>query len=244
MTHAVVRLMTDFIVDLIAAGGYLGIVVLMVIENVFPPIPSEVIMGLGGMPVARGQMEFWPLMLAGTRRHDRSATMSGTGSADSWGYQRLAPLVDRHGRWLTIEWQRRRARARASSGGTASGSSSCSASRRSCRTIISLPAGLTHMTRWHFLLWTAAGAAIWNALLVAAPAMCLGAQFRGDRSLRRGRRRVVVLVAIALAYIWRVASPGRPRRRERLSSALARMSVPIDVEQRARHRPRYRSASS
>ena len=58
--------MQDFIIEAIAFGGYIGIALLMAIENVFPPIPSEVIMGIGGVLVARGQMEFWPLMIAGT----------------------------------------------------------------------------------------------------------------------------------------------------------------------------------
>ena len=58
--------MHDLILRLIEQGGYLGIFVLMVIENVFPPIPSEVIMGYGGVAVARGTMEFWPLLLVGT----------------------------------------------------------------------------------------------------------------------------------------------------------------------------------
>ena len=39
--------MTEFILDLIQAWGYWGIAVLMFLENVFPPVPSEVIMGLG-----------------------------------------------------------------------------------------------------------------------------------------------------------------------------------------------------
>ena len=58
--------MHEFIIEAIARGGYLGILLLMAIENVFPPIPSEVIMGLGGVLVARGTMEFWPLLAAGT----------------------------------------------------------------------------------------------------------------------------------------------------------------------------------
>ena len=54
------------IVDAITRGGYLGIALLMAIENIFPPIPSEVIMGVGGVLVARGDMAFWPLLLWGT----------------------------------------------------------------------------------------------------------------------------------------------------------------------------------
>ena len=58
--------MNEWIIRLIEQGGYWGIFVLMVVENVFPPIPSEVIMGLGGVAVARGTMSFWPLLLVGT----------------------------------------------------------------------------------------------------------------------------------------------------------------------------------
>ena len=58
--------MNDWIVHLIEGGGYWGIALLMALENVFPPIPSELIMGLGGVAVARGTMRFWPLLFAGT----------------------------------------------------------------------------------------------------------------------------------------------------------------------------------
>src|SRR5690606_26555001 len=96
--------MHEFIIEAIARGGYWGIAVLMAIEHVFPPIPSEVIMGIGGVLVARGSMEFWPLLAAGT-------VGSTLGNyvwywiGDKWGYRRLEPFVARRGRWLTVEWE-------------------------------------------------------------------------------------------------------------------------------------------
>ena len=75
--------MTEWILRLIEQGGYWGIAFLMFIENVFPPIPSEVIMGLGGIAVARGAMEFWPLLLVGTIG-STWATTSGSSRATSW----------------------------------------------------------------------------------------------------------------------------------------------------------------
>ena len=48
--------MNEWIIRLIEQGGYWGVFFLMVIENVFPPIPSEVIMGLSGVAVARGTL--------------------------------------------------------------------------------------------------------------------------------------------------------------------------------------------
>ena len=97
--------MTDFILNLIAWGGYAGIFVLMVLENVFPPIPSEVIMGLGGMAVARGDMSLAPLIATGT--------IGTTVGNLFWywigrriRYDRLRPFVEKHGRWLTLDWKR------------------------------------------------------------------------------------------------------------------------------------------
>jgi membrane protein DedA with SNARE-associated domain len=156
--------MQNLIIDAIALGGYWGIFALMVIENVFPPIPSEVIMGIGGVLVARGQMEFWPLIAAGTL-----GTTVGNyvwfWIGDRWGYKRLEPFIARHGRWLTLDWEHIEK-------GTAffrsHGQWVVFVLRFSpfLRTIISLPAGLSHMSTWRFLLFTTAGAAIWNALLI------------------------------------------------------------------------------
>ena len=50
--------MDHWIIRLIEQGGYWGIAALMIIENIFPPIPSEVIMGVGGIAVSRGSMSF------------------------------------------------------------------------------------------------------------------------------------------------------------------------------------------
>ena len=87
--------MHGLIIEAIARGGYFGIFVLMVIENVFPPIPSEVIMGIGGVLVARGDMTFWPLMIAGT-----AGTVAGNYAwywiGDHWGYERTRPFIDQY----------------------------------------------------------------------------------------------------------------------------------------------------
>ena len=48
--------MDNWIISLIERGGYWGIAFLMALENIIPPIPSELIMGLGGVAVARGTM--------------------------------------------------------------------------------------------------------------------------------------------------------------------------------------------
>ena len=192
--------MNELILRLIEQGGYWGIFFLMVVENVFPPIPSEVIMGLGGIAVARGTMEFWPLLLVGT-------VGSTLGNyvwflvGDKWGYARLQPFVARWGRWLTLEWEDVE---RASAFFRKHGQWVVFFLRFSplLRTMISLPAGLAHMRHWKFLAFTFAGAAIWNTGLIL-----------GGQALARYMEEAAVLmdvvvggtIAVAvLAYVWRV----------------------------------------
>jgi membrane protein DedA with SNARE-associated domain len=156
--------MNEFILRLIEQGGYWGIAFLMVIENVFPPIPSEVIMGMGGMAVARGTMAFWPLLLVGTA----GSTLGNYVwflVGDRLGYARLQPIVERWGRWLTLEWHDVE---RATAFFRRHGQWIVFALRFSpfLRTMISLPAGLAHMKHWKFLVFTFAGAGVWNTLLI------------------------------------------------------------------------------
>lgn len=156
--------MNEFIIRLIEQGGYWGIFALMVIENVFPPIPSEVIMGLGGVAVARGTMAFWPLLVVGTI----GSTLGNYVwflAGDRLGYRRLHPMVTRWGRWLTLEWEDLE---RAIVFFRRHGQWIVFALRFSpfLRTIISLPAGLAHMSHLRFLVFTFAGAAVWNAALI------------------------------------------------------------------------------
>ncbi|WP_170005222.1 DedA family protein [Pseudopontixanthobacter vadosimaris] len=164
--------MHDFIIQAIERGGYIGIALLMAIENVFPPIPSEIIMGIGGLAVARGTMEFWPLLVAGTLG-STAGNYVWFWVGDKWGYERLGPFIDRWGRWLTLDWQHVE-------------SASAFFRRRGewmvfflrfspfLRTMISLPAGLAHMPVWRFLIFTFLGSALWNILLV------LGGQWLGQ----------------------------------------------------------------
>ncbi|QGN53309.1 DedA family protein [Novosphingobium sp. Gsoil 351] len=156
--------MGQWIIELIGRGGYWGIAFLMALENVFPPIPSELIMGVGGLNVARGTMAFWPLLAAGTI----GSTLGNYVwflAGDRLGYARLQPFVRRWGRWLTLEW---RDVERAAAFFRRHGEWIVFGLRFSplLRTMVSLPAGLAHMKHWKFLVFTFAGAAVWNALLI------------------------------------------------------------------------------
>jgi len=199
--------MNDWIISLIEQGGYWGIFALMVLENIFPPIPSELIMGVGGIAVARGSMTFWPLLLAGTV----GSTLGNYAwflVGDRFGYARLRPFVARWGRWLTMDWEDVE---KATAFFRRHGQWVVFAMRFSpfLRTMISLPAGLSHMKAWRFLLFTTAGAAVWNALLIEggrrlAPYL---KQYEHIASWAMGG----LLALILAVYLYRVAT-WKPRK--------------------------------
>lgn len=192
--------MDSFIIEAIARGGYLGIFFLMMLENIFPPIPSEVIMGFGGVLVADGTFSFWPLLFIATLG-TTAGNMIWYWAGHRWGYERLQPFVDRHGRWLTVEW---RDVERAQSYFVKHGHWVVFLFRFSpfMRTIISLPAGLVHMPLGRFLAVTFAGSLIWNGLLIKGGAL-LGAAFADSKEVLAWI--MLGLIGIGLAiYIWRV----------------------------------------
>ena len=192
--------MADWIINLIEQGGYWGIALLMFIENVFPPIPSEVIMGAGGIAVARGTMTFWPLLIAGTLGSTLGNYMWFV-VGDRLGYHRLEPLVARWGRWLTMRWSDVEA---ASKFFQRHGQWVVFVMRFSpfLRTMISLPAGLSHMHHWKFLVFTFAGAAVWNALLILG-GKWLASYFVTVHQYAGAVIGGLVVLAV-LAWLWRV----------------------------------------
>jgi membrane protein DedA with SNARE-associated domain len=194
--------MDEWIITLIEQGGYWGIALLMFLENVFPPIPSELIMGLGGILVARGSMSFLPLLVVGTV----GSTLGNYVwflAGDRLGYQRLEPIVARWGRWLTMEWEDVE---RASRYFRRHGQWIVFAMRFSpfLRTMISLPAGLAHMKHGKFLAFTFAGAAVWNTLLIIG-GRWLNA-YLAETKQWLGWIVVGTLLLVIGAYLWRVAT--------------------------------------
>lgn len=192
--------MANWIVDLIERGGYWGIGLLMFIENVFPPIPSELIMGAGGIAVARGTMKVWPLLIAGTLGSTLGNYLWFV-LGDRWGYQRLEPFVRRRGRWLTMRWSHVE---HATAFFLRHGQWVVFVMRFSplLRTMISLPAGLSHMKHWKFLVFTFAGAAVWNTLLIYGGKWLAG---YFDQMHEVAGALIGGLVALAvLGWLWRV----------------------------------------
>ncbi|OWQ96326.1 DedA family protein [Sphingopyxis witflariensis] len=194
--------MTEFILNLIHSWGYLGIAILMFLENVFPPIPSEVIMSLGGVMVAQGRFDYWTLV---------AVAVAGT-TLGNWvwywvgrwfGYARLKPLIDRYGRWLTLDWDEVE---KLHDWFLRFGSGIVFVFRfvPIARTMVSLPAGMVGMSQVKFLIWTAAGSTIWISAIAGA-GNWFGKQFAEvDRFI--GPLAVVAIGSIVLLYVYRVVT--------------------------------------
>lgn len=188
--------------------GYFGIFLLMVLENVIPPVPSEVIMSVGGIAAGQGRMSFVILVIVGTL----GCTV---GNLFWWeigrrfGYERLKPAVDRWGRWLTMDWQdveKLRSFFDRWGGATVFVFRFMPLGR----TVISIPAGLMHMPFWRFVAYTTAGSLVWNTILVGI-GFWLGTNFETiDHWIAPMVTGIVVLALIA--YVWRVLT-WKPRER-------------------------------
>jgi membrane protein DedA with SNARE-associated domain len=194
--------MFDWITGLVEQTGYLGIALLMLAENVFPPIPSELIMPMAGFAAARGELALVGVLLAGT-----AGSLAG---ALFWyhigrrvGLERLRRWAGRHGRWLTTSPEEL-------DGAAAWFDRHCGKAVLvgrlipAVRTLISVPAGVAGMPVARFLAYSAAGTALWTALLAAAGYL-LEDQYRrvGDYLNPVSD---VILGLIVLGYLYRVAT--------------------------------------
>lgn len=192
--------MANWVMEIIHSTGHAGIVMLMFVENVFPPIPSELIMPLAGYMVTQGRLSFLGIVVAGTFGSVLGALpLYYLGKAI--GEERLKKLADRHGRWLTVS---RRDIERAKRWFDKHGGVAVFICRLipGIRSLISIPAGINRMNLASFLLYTAMGASLWTALLAYAGYL-LGRNF-SDLAEYLDPVANVVLGAVLVAYIVRV----------------------------------------
>ncbi len=146
--------------------GYAAIFAAMFLENLFPPIPSELIMPLGGFYVQQGKLALLPVVLAGLLGTVLGA-LPWYGIGRLVNEQRIEHWLDRHGRWIGISSQElQRSRAWFNRHGTAL--VFWGRLVPGVRTLISVPAGVEMMPLLPFLIWTTAGSLIWTLLLTLA----------------------------------------------------------------------------
>jgi membrane protein DedA with SNARE-associated domain len=191
--------MSEFIIEFITSWGYVGIFLLMVAENVFPPIPSELIMPFAGYVAADGALNVWGIVIAGTL-----GSLVGTSAwylaARLLGLERFTRLCNRLGRVATLSeddidkadyWFKRH-------GGIAV---LLGRLIPAIRTLISVPAGLAVMPFGMFLGISAVGSLAWTGILTGA-GFVLHESYDVVEAWVDPVSTGVVVLAVGL-YIWR-----------------------------------------
>ncbi|MEW6023524.1 MAG: DedA family protein [Pseudomonadota bacterium] len=158
--------MFDFITNFLEKSGYLGVFALMALENIFPPIPSEMIMPFAGFVAARGDLNVVGVLVAGTAGSVVGA-LPWYYAAKVYGCERLKKLAGNHARWLTITPDDID---KALDAFHKHGKKAVLFGRLvpAVRTLISVPAGLGNMNLGQFLLYSTIGSLAWTGLLTAA----------------------------------------------------------------------------
>ena len=185
--------------DILRDFGYAGLFLVMLGETVFPPIPSEAVLPLAGYLVEQGDFRF-PLVLA------TSTAGSVTGAMVLYELARRGgrPFAVRFLRFARLEpekldeaerWFARRGPLVVLVGRCVPG----------VRSLVSLPAGVLHMPRWEYLLFTVIGSLAWNALLIGAGVL-LGSQWeRVSELIGPLSTPLLILAAVVAAslLLWR-----------------------------------------
>lgn len=151
----------DWAVSTMDSLGALGVALLIFLENLFPPIPSEVILPLAGVIAAGPEGSYLAMLLASVAGSVAGAWLL-YGLGRLLGPKRLRrlfirlPLIDVDDYDRTVEWMDRHGYKSVFFGRMVPG----------VRSLISLPAGLYAMPPGMFTVLTAAGSTIWNAVFL------------------------------------------------------------------------------
>jgi membrane protein DedA with SNARE-associated domain len=183
--------------DAVTTLGYPGIFAAMLVECLFPPIPSEVVLPLAGFEVDSGELSFALVVLAATLGSISGALIlyaiglyGGRPAVLKWGgilrvgerdLERAERWFDRWGDWVVLG----------------------SRMIPLVRSVVSIPAGMMRMNVLRFTVLTAIGSLIWNVLLVGAGYQ-LGSNWEDVTALIESYSLVIRVVAVlaVLAFAW------------------------------------------
>jgi membrane protein DedA with SNARE-associated domain len=194
-TQSLATTVADWAIGLMETLGAPGAGVAIALENLFPPLPSEVILPLAGFTAAQGSLVLWHVLVWTTAGSVVGALLLyGLGA---WlGRVRLRNIVDRMPLVKLEDVDK------AEAWFTRYGSWAVLIGRLIpiVRSLISIPAGVERMPLGRFLAFTTLGSAVWNTLLVGAGYL-LGEQWHiVEQSVGVFQR--VVIVALAILVVW------------------------------------------
>ncbi|RVT91785.1 DedA family protein [Rhodovarius crocodyli] len=202
--------MINWITDTIANMGLAGVFFLMFAENVFPPIPSEMIMPFAGFSAARGQMSLVGAIIAGVL-----GTVIGNAiwfeGARAFGLRRTRALLARFGKYIGIEEQDLD-EAQATLQRMGPWAVFLGRMMPGIRTLISVPAGIIEMPRLQFYVLTTLGSSLWIAALTLI-GWWLEDRFGVVETWLEPLSKPL-LVLMALVCLWPIFHAWRRRRRK------------------------------
>lgn len=199
--------MTDWIISIMEQLGYFGIALLMFLDNVFPPIPSEVIMPSAGFAASKGQLLLSGVIIAGSIGSLVAAALLYW-AGRKIPNQSIFNWVDRYGKYLFIksedvkkalDWFEKYGHRVVFFGRMVP----------AVRSLISIPAGMSHMPFWKFMLYSSVGTIIWTTFLA-----CVGYYFGNNIELMqqifsRVGYVIITIVLILVAYFFYKKSKAR-----------------------------------
>lgn len=199
--------MGDWIIEVISAGGYFGIILLMMVETVFPPIPSELVLPFAGYAAAKGELNVHAVAVSGLIGSLLGAILLyGIGRLVK--DEKLIKFIDKYGVWLTVN-NEDIAKARQWFDRYSNTAVLIARIFPAIRSLISLPAGVNKMKFAPFVIFSGIGTAIWMSVLTYS-GYFLGQDYMQVEQYINPFAKVVVYTAIVI-YLFRLLRPRNRR---------------------------------
>lgn len=189
---------SEWVLIIMEQFGLLGVTVMMFLENVFPPIPSELIMPAAGFAAAMGKMNLILVIIAGTLGSVLGALpLYYLGTV--FDEKRLFVLAEKYGKYVLVKpsditnaqnWFHKYGKTVIFFGRMIP----------AIRSLISIPAGMARMPMLPFLVLTAIGSAIWTTILAYA-GYILGANYDQVEAFIEPISKIVVVVVLCIGAI-------------------------------------------
>ncbi len=189
---------SEWVLIIMEQFGLLGITVMMFLENVFPPIPSELIMPAAGFAAAMGKMNLVLVIIAGTLGSVLGALpLYYLGTV--FDEKHLFSLAEKYGKYVLVkpsdvtnaqDWFHKYGKTVIFFGRMIP----------AIRSLISIPAGMARMPMLPFLVLTAIGSAIWTTILAYA-GYILGANYEQVEAFIEPISKIVVIVVFCIGAV-------------------------------------------
>ncbi|HEV7710653.1 MAG TPA: DedA family protein [Asanoa sp.] len=188
--------LTGWVAGVLDSLGAAGVGLLVALENLVPPIPSEVVLALGGFLASEGRMSL-PIVIVAATAGSLVGALVLYWLGRSLGEERLkrwldhVPLVDADDLDKADKWFERHENAAVLLGRCVP----------VVRSLISIPAGANRMPLPRFVAFTTLGSAVWNSLFVGA-GFALGSRWEQvDQYARWFDYAILALVVISVG-LW------------------------------------------